>query len=176
MRGRRFHPAFSLIELVIVVVIIGIVAAIAVPRFSSAAERSMDAALAQNLSVLQKAIDLYTAEHADLSPAREPGGSVSTATAFARRLLQRTDAMGQLSAVGMFGPYLRAWPENPVNGRRSIRIDGAPAGANTHGWRVDSATGKIESDAPVGGPPVTRVVEGEMFTVDAEADAVTEDR
>jgi hypothetical protein len=76
----------------------------------------------------------------------------------------------------MFGPYLRAWPENPVNGRRSIRIDGAPAGANTHGWRVDSATGRIESDVPAGGPPVTRVVEGDMFNVVVDAGAVTEDQ
>ncbi len=168
MRPRRLQLGFSLIELVIVVVIIGIIAAIAVPRFSSAIEKSADAAVAQNVAVLQKAIDLYTAEHADLSPAREAGGATSTPNAMIRRLIQRTDASGALESTGIYGPYLRAWPENPANGRRSLRIDGAAAGANTHGWRFDSATGVIQSDAPAGAPPAARAVEGDLFEADAE--------
>ena len=52
------------------------------------------------------------------------------------------DVKGKL----LFGPYLRDIPANPFNGRRRIRIDGALAGANTHGWRFDSTTRVIEPD------------------------------
>lgn len=55
------RSAFSLIELVIVVVIMGIVAAIAVPRLSSAADNAASNAVTHDLGALQRAIELYTA-------------------------------------------------------------------------------------------------------------------
>lgn len=137
--------AFSLIELVIVVVIIGIVAAIAVPRFSRASIDARDTAFVQNIVTVQRAIDHYTAEHADRSPAIGPSGAIDpVGVNFIRRLVQTTDDTGATGTI--FGPYLADWPVNPVNNKKSLRIDGAAAGANTHGWRFDTTTGDFESD------------------------------
>jgi type II secretory pathway pseudopilin PulG len=60
---------FSLVELVIVIVLIGVIAAIAIPRLSSGATGSGDAALKQSLKVLRDAIERYAAEHGGDFPA-----------------------------------------------------------------------------------------------------------
>ena len=142
----RFACAFSLVELVIVVVIIGIIAAIAVPRASNAAESAKANAFVATVNGLQSAIDFYTAEHADRGPATGVSGSIDLSPAnFVQRIVRTTDLDGNTAGT-VYGPYLRAWPTNSLNGKKSVRIDGAPVGANSHGWRFDSPSGTIQSD------------------------------
>lgn len=139
--------AFSLIELVIVVLIIGTIATIAVPRVMHASQRSKESARAANVSAMQRAIDLYTAEHAERCPAVNASGVVSLSSSdFEQRLVGKTSMAGQIDAGGLYGPYLREVPVNPGNQMTTIRINGAPAGARTHGWRYDTATRRIEPD------------------------------
>ncbi len=143
----RRASAFSLIELVIVAVIIAIIAAIALPRFSSASTTSVISASAADIVALEKAIAHYAAEHEDRTPAHETTGAINTdELTFAKRLTKTSDAAGTYGANLLYGPYIREIPRNPVNGRARVRIDGPPAGANTHGWRFDSTTRVIESD------------------------------
>ncbi|MBL8964764.1 MAG: prepilin-type N-terminal cleavage/methylation domain-containing protein [Phycisphaeraceae bacterium] len=139
--------AFSLIELVIVVLIIGTIATIAVPRVMHAAQRSKQAAKAGSVAAMQRAIDLYTAEHAERCPAVNASGIVSLSSAeFEQRLVGKTTMNGHIDASGAYGPYLREIPVNPGNQRATIRINGAPAGSHTHGWRYDTASRRIEPD------------------------------
>lgn len=136
-----------MIELVMVIAIIGIIAGVAVPRMSRAAESSRENALVSNLSLIQSAIDRYTAEHGGLSPGHDSKGSVDTSEGvFEDRLMQRTDDRGDTQKDGLLGPYLRSMPKNPINGLRSVRIDGAAPGANTHGWHYDATSQTIQSD------------------------------
>jgi prepilin-type N-terminal cleavage/methylation domain-containing protein len=138
--------AFSLIELVMVVAIIGIIAAIAVPRLASASERARQRQVEANAAILQRAVDLYAAEHAERTPAHRPDGSVSDdALEFIRRLMGKTSDTGALSPTGLFGPYLKSWPRNPYTICRLIRIDG-PDGAKNCAWRFHSASGRITPD------------------------------
>jgi general secretion pathway protein G len=51
--------AFTLIELIVVLAIIALLLAVAVPRYFNSVERSKEAALKQNLSVMRDAIDKY---------------------------------------------------------------------------------------------------------------------
>jgi len=141
----RSARAFSLLEIVVVVVIIGIVAAIAVPRMSSAASRSRVTALRADLAAMNRATEFYMAEHGGRHPAMDKTGAVSdSSTEFAARMVERTDEFG---APGPFyGPYLLRIPTNPLNGLSSVRVDGAPAGAGTHGWRFDTATQTFAPD------------------------------
>jgi len=134
--------AFSLVELVIVVVIIAIIGAIAVPRMSSSAENAASNAVIGDLSSLQKAIDLYETEHIG----QLPGDGVADARGIYFRLLGKTTIDGTPNDNAIYGPYISAIPANKINGKAAIRIDGAPAGADTHGWRYDSVSGTIEPD------------------------------
>ena len=54
---------FTLVELVIVILIIGIIAAIAAPRLFDASTRARDNSLKQTLSVVRDAIELYRAKN-----------------------------------------------------------------------------------------------------------------
>lgn len=143
----RGRAGFSLFELVIVIVILGLVAGIAVPRFSNAAARARDSNLALNTQMLQKAIELYTQEHAGLTPAYSARGQLSASgVGFVARLTRATTDDAEFAASAWLGPYLRAVPVNPFNALATVRVGGVRAGANTHGWRYDPDRNIIEPD------------------------------
>lgn len=144
-RGQHgvFRRGFSLIELVIVVVIIGIIGAIAIPRMSSSAENAARNAVIGDQAVLQRALDLYEVEHEGVMV---HVGAATLKTVYLR-LIKTSDLDGTVNeGSGIYGPYLNGIPANKLNGLATIRRDGAAAGANTHGWRYDSGTGRIEPD------------------------------
>ncbi len=55
--------AFTLIELLVVVLIIGILSAIALPQYTKAVEKARLAEALQNISAVQKGIDMYLLEN-----------------------------------------------------------------------------------------------------------------
>ena len=138
---------FSLIELVIVIVIIGILAAIAIPRMSSATAGAGNSALSGDLAVLRNAIDLYSSEHGNTFPA------VATIDA---QLTQYTDVFGATSATKdathSFGPYLRKTPALPVGPvgykNATTYIDGSSgtAGASAGAWFYNATNGSISAN------------------------------
>ena len=95
---KKCRKGFTLIELMIVVAIIGILAAIAIPRFAQMLEKAREGATKGNLSSIRSAISIYYSEKegtwpTDLSTAftsylypipaakATPLGNVSTVTA-----------------------------------------------------------------------------------------------
>ena len=135
--------AFSLIELVIVIVIIGIISAIAIPRMSSSADNAAKNAVVGDQTALQRALDLYEVEHEGVM-AHVGAASIKT---FYFRLLKHSDLDGTVNdTTGIYGPYINGIPANKLNGLATVRRDGAAAGANTDGWRYDTTTGRIEPD------------------------------
>jgi general secretion pathway protein G len=59
-RNRRQSAGFTLIELMIVMAIIGILALMAIPRFSGALRSAREAVLKEDLHTMRDAIDSYT--------------------------------------------------------------------------------------------------------------------
>lgn len=155
------RPAFSLIELVIVTVIIGIIGAIAVPRVGDFVGRAEESALIEDLHRMQSSFDRYEAEHIG----RKVGEGGATPERLAQRVTEKTDEDGTVNASGLFGPYLREMPTNSINKLATMRVDGAAAGANTHGWRYHSATGLVQSDHTRGVEKRTKIDE-EMSKID----------
>lgn len=135
-----------MVELVIVVVIIGIISAIAIPRFGGMSERAQESRVVGDLATLNKAVEMYAAEHWGKHPGFNPDGSKASVAEIAARLVGVTYDDGTIDPSGHFGPYLRDLPANALNGMRTMRVDGAAPGAGTHGWHYDTTIGRISSD------------------------------
>lgn len=63
--GRRRGCGFTLVEIMIVVVIIGLLATIAIPAFNKIRERTLVSRTINDLRIFRAAIDNYTLEHGD---------------------------------------------------------------------------------------------------------------
>ncbi len=135
----KTRGGFTLIEIMIIVVILGVMASIAIPQYVGAKAQARTSCLLSNLQVIRKQIELYKHHHRNLPAA--PG---ETSDDFTRRMTTRTDLNGDAGTA--FGPYLQRIPINLVNGRRTVRIGGLPAGANTDGWRFHPLTGEFQAD------------------------------
>ena len=151
---------FSLVELVIVVVILGIIAAIAIPRISSSSQNASQTALRADLQTLRNAIDWYYSEHNNTFPGVKAAGgtfgAAGTSDAFKNQLTLYTKPDGTVSAdkdvLFPHGPYIRGdFPALKVGtntGDADVTMV-ADAGALTGvegdgtGWRFSTMTGII---------------------------------
>ena len=130
--------AFSLVELLIVVAILGILAAIALPTFQSHSQEAKEAAAKDNLRILRQQIELYTAQHNDLPPGyinSDPAQGAGP-VAFSRQMVN--------------GHYLSELPENPFNNKSAIKVVGddedfptQPFMTALYGWVYKPATKTI---------------------------------
>jgi len=168
---RRVHAGFTLVELLIVVIILAVLAAIIVPQFSSATIDAQESALDANLARLRSSIELFQAQHGGVYPggAATTGatcpsggtagsGAANSAQAFMDHLLMYSDAAGRTCSVGdttfKYGPYLRKGiPHDSITGKGAVVGEiivrdpptGAPLApaAATGGWSYDAKSGQI---------------------------------
>lgn len=160
------RPARSLLEVLVAVVMLGLVAALTLPRFGSAAASPDDTTLLRDrLRVLRIAIERYHQDHG-VYPAMRGDGHypAGTAGAFVSQLCAFTDADGlasdRRSERFCFGPYLRdgvppcpagAAPASSAVYVRSAGGEAAPTqddlGGDVlgRGWVYDPATGQISA-------------------------------
>ena len=129
--------AFSLVELVIVIVIIGIIAAIAVPRFSSATTNANAKQAQASAVILQNALDLFVAEHS-------PGALAATGAGIVTQLTTGSKADGTAGTI--YGPYVRTMPANLTIGETAdgLAVGGVcDAGDAPCGWDFIAADQSI---------------------------------
>lgn len=147
-QSNRHRRGFSLVELVIVVVIMGVIAAVAIPRLSRGARTAGASALKGDLATLRNAIELYAAEH----DGNYPGATI------ANQLTQYSNSTGTVTsatktATEVYGPYLKEIPPMPVGtnkGDTNIDVVSAtPTGLTTNGWWYSTATQEIRANLPV---------------------------
>ena len=134
-RRQKGFTGFTLVEILIVVVILGILAAIVIPQFSDASTEAKTSSLISDLQTVRSQIQLYKIQHNDALP---------TAAGIVTQLTGKTDIDGTANSSGAYGPYLQQFPTNPFNDLATVAD--ATAGDNSHGWDYDVSTGNFVAD------------------------------
>src|ERR1700750_1796376 len=105
MNARNFYKtnrahAFTLVEILIVVVILGILAAIVVPQFSNASLVARENTLKDDLRYLRTQVMVYKAQHLDMAPGYPGGSSAATPTeaSYLDQMTMYTDQKGTTNA------------------------------------------------------------------------------
>jgi prepilin-type N-terminal cleavage/methylation domain-containing protein len=165
VKNRNEH-GFTLVELLIVVIILAILAAIVVPQFADSANDARQSAFTTDLGNMRAVVELYRQQHGAY-----PGAAAATAgtcvngsavvaavgaASFTAQLSNYTNAAGQ-ACTGFdatqfrFGPYLREGvPVNPLGTSAAVTVVTAGtlglASGGSGGWRFDSITGEFVGD------------------------------
>lgn len=138
---------FTLVEILIVVIILGILAAVVIPQFSDASDDTRSSSVMTNLKTVRSQLQLYKAQHNETWPVDAELGQMITFT----------DAGGNTNAsqtaTFRFGPYLLRVPANPYTGVSTVTTVADPAtaytpGTMTDGWWYNSATGEFRCHVP----------------------------
>jgi general secretion pathway protein G len=143
---RTAKKGFTLVEILIVVIILGILAAIVIPQFTQASTEARVSNLRTNLQTIRSQLLLYKMQHdAEAYPGAE----------FVNQMTQYTNAAGTAQATPdathNLGPYLQSIPVNPISNVNTVRIvTGAAtvfaAPAADAGWWFNSTTGEFRAD------------------------------
>ncbi len=153
------NKAFTLVEILIVVLILGILAAIVLPRFSNASALARANMLADDLRVFRTQLVVYKSQHRGVAPGY-PGGdplAVPTEAQLILHLTKASNASGDTAEPGTpgypYGPYFREVPPNPINGKATVQViangESFPAaGDNSHGWIYQPSTMLLKADCP----------------------------
>ena len=131
----RKRAGFTLVELVIVILILGILATVAAPSLFNASGTAMDNSLKQSLKVIRDAIEMYSAHR---------GGQ-----------LPGVDNLEDTFKADL-EPFLRTFPANPAGANPSkldqVRIvaNGSSLDSqvdNEEGWIYNSETGEFRANS-----------------------------
>lgn len=138
----EMRRAFTIVEMMIVVAMIGILAALAIPHFSNQTAQAKDSAAKADLHVLRGAIELYALRHGGVAP----GYAMDEASGVIGEEFFRVQ---MLAADGC----LRSIPKNPFNNLDTLLMlkngDVLPAKATgDYGWIYQPATRVIRLDWP----------------------------
>jgi prepilin-type N-terminal cleavage/methylation domain-containing protein len=110
--SRTARRGFTLVEILIVVVLIAILAAIVVPKFGEVMSNSRKTGLQEQLRRIRTDIQLYKLQHADQVPAL-----VGTPTDWTDLTTAKPNGSGT-----MCGPYMAQFPRNPLNNFSDVFI------------------------------------------------------
>ena len=138
---KRKNTGFTLVEILIVVIILGILAAIVIPQFTEASNDARVSALVSDLQTVRSQVELYKIQHLDDFPGTVNG--TWTIGNFVTHLNGKTDINGQAGVT--LGPYLQKFPTNPFNTSAAVRDATGASDPNTEsgteGWWFNSTTG-----------------------------------
>jgi len=132
--------AFTLVELMIIVAILGILAAITLPEFQGQTKQAKESVAKDSIRSLRVQIEVYTAQNNGAPP-----GYLANNTATIPTL---TNFNSQ-----MLGKYIQTMPKNPLNGLSTMQVLSNAAtfpsvATGTYGWIYQPFTKTIKLDYP----------------------------
>jgi len=147
MKGNQdagMKRGFSLVEVLIVVAILGILAAIAIPQFQSHSQQAKEAAAKDNLRILRQQIEFYAARHGGVPPGypnNDPSMSPSNKP-FWDQMIKNSN-------------YLSKMPANPFSGKTVIKMvyndedfPAEPLVTSLYGWIYQPSTKTVKLNWP----------------------------
>lgn len=152
MKARKgIRAGFTLVEILIVVVILGILAAIVIPQFTSASETAKGSSVVSQLQTIRSQLELYQVQHnGDYPTLAQMFGNLTTET-------EVSGAAGD-SSGNEFGPYLQQAPVNPFTQGAALAAD------NSADWEYTAASGAIRAVLPA-----AKIAELNLSATDAVA-------
>jgi len=139
----RAKSGFTLVEILIVVVILGILAAIVIPQFTDASTQAKESALASDIQMMRSQLELYKIQHNDNLP------DCTDQASFEACMLEQTDQFGNPGTE--CGPYMQKIPSNPfVTVDKATLILFAASGTcpsnGEYGWWMRTDTGEFRAN------------------------------
>ena len=144
---KNFTKAFTLIELLIVIVIIGILAVALIPRLTGAQARARDIARIADMRQMQTALELYNVENG-----KYPGNShyASVQSAWCTHPINWWSWTGIFDSAFMTN-YLSSLPRDPLSSNPSYcygysRIDDSALSCIAKNWTITHFDGRDASN------------------------------
>lgn len=138
-RMNRLNPrdqsGFTLIEMLIVIIVLGILAMIIVPQITVSTDDAKVSTLQSNLAGIRSAIEIYYVQHSNVYPGqRKNDGTASpdateAQTAFVEQLTQYTNSSGSVTTTKnttfKYGPYIKLGqlPTNPFDEGNDVKAN-----------------------------------------------------
>ena len=145
---RQTRKGFTLIEILIVVIILGILAAIVIPQFTNASKEAKQSALVTMVQSLRSQIALFKLQHNDYLPGCNPvtNTTLSEAT-FWDQMTLFSDLAGATQAAKdathVYGPYMQSKPVNPLNSSSTIAEAAAVGVGFVYDYNAGAGSGKL---------------------------------
>jgi len=141
-RPQHAKRGFSLVELVIIVAVLGILAAIVIPDFQEHSTQAKEAVAKDSVRILRSVIELYAAQHGGVPPGYEDNN-----------LRNVPDGAHFESQTTKAGGYMRKMPKNPFNNLGTMLVipnsGSLPTSATgKYGWVYKPAAMTIKLDWP----------------------------
>ena len=133
--------AMILIEVLIVVCVLGILAAIVFPYLQNASEDAKIQALRADLQSIRSGMEIYKVQHA--------AGPCMGNADFVTCLTGKTDYNGNVwidetTSGKAYGPYILKIPVNPFNNSAKVRTnESGVGGVGSEGWVYDKSAGRF---------------------------------
>ena len=139
----KAKSGFTLVEILIVVVILGILAAIVIPQFTEASTEAKTSSLRIDLKTIRSQIELYKIQHNDGLPGVDNTLGHTGGAGFIAALTGQTNIAGEVGTD--YGPYVQQIPTNQFIDLATVEINGT-LGGSSHGWNFNTGTGAFHAD------------------------------
>ena len=133
------RKGFTLVEILIVVVILGIIALIVAVEFAGTSNAARETSLAKDLQMIRRQIGVFKNRHMGTLPGQDNRDIVA-------QLTSKTDDAGLVTEDGIHGPHMPIFPTNPFTNTSTVECGTGSPGGGDYGWYYNTETGDFRPD------------------------------